>query len=215
MTDRQDLKNITKLNRFTTLPFLIDILTKRKITLLNPKTWDDHNDLDIILDYKHKAKIIGLLALCFTYKSETVHHWKAFANGESGCCIEFDGEKLLNIVSIDNRIRHKKINYLPIKNLNRQVNILDIPFTKRYPYNCEAEYRIIIEMKEDKMVHEIDIPIEIIKKITLSPQMPFSTFEAVKKTIVKLTHGTNIIINPSTLYNNEEWISNFKKRTSL
>ena len=49
----------------------------------------------------------------------------------------------------------------------------DIPFTKRWPYRCEEEYRIIVESNNDKDKHyDIDIPLDIIKRITINQQMP-------------------------------------------
>ncbi len=56
---------ITRLNRFTTLPVLLDLLERKKLVLLDPKSWDDKNDTEVILAYKKKAKIENLFALCF------------------------------------------------------------------------------------------------------------------------------------------------------
>jgi len=89
--------NITRLNRFTTLPVLLDFLERKKLVLLDPKSWDDKNDTEVILAYKEKKGIEKLFALCFTHDYETIHHWKTFANGSSGCCIEFDADKLIQI----------------------------------------------------------------------------------------------------------------------
>lgn len=49
-------KKITKLNRFTTLPVLLDLLQRQKLTLLDPKSWEDKNDSEIILEYKNKKE---------------------------------------------------------------------------------------------------------------------------------------------------------------
>ena len=85
----------TKLNRFTTLPALLDLLRRRKIVLRDPSTWEDKNDVKIILEYKRQKKIPNLFAVCFCVGGETVHHWKTYADGISGCCIEFDKKRLL------------------------------------------------------------------------------------------------------------------------
>src|SRR5690349_15189787 len=84
-----------KLNRYTTLPVLLDLLRRKKIVLLDPCAWEDRNDDEIILNYKGRKGIRGLFAVCCGTGDETVHHWKAYANGISGCCIEFNGNKLL------------------------------------------------------------------------------------------------------------------------
>ena len=206
-------KNPNKLNRFTTLPFLIDLLKTEKLVLLSPKTWEDHNDTDILLEYQNKRKIKGLLALCFTDASETIHHWKYFSNGESGCCIEFNKEKLLATLQKD-KIIHKKVSYETIKK-GKIINTEDIPFTKRFPYKCESEYRIIMELEEDLRYYAIKIPINSITKVTLSPNLPKSTFETIKEVIKSLANGYDIEINHSTLFNNEDWIEGFRKRSTV
>lgn len=202
-----------KLNRFTTLPFLIELLKTSKLVLLNPRTWEDHNDTDILLDYQEKENISGLLALCFTDQSETIHHWKAFAGGESGCCIEFNKTKLLEHLSMDKRILHKKVNYPLILKINT-VEIHDVPFTKRYPYQCEAEYRIIMKHPENVMSFSVDIKLDFITKITLSPNLPRATFDTIQDVLKTLVKGHDIPINPSSLFQNTEWINGFKKRST-
>jgi len=203
-----------KLNRFTTLPFLIDLLKTKKLILLSPKTWEDHNDTDILLDYKEKQKIVGLLALCFTDQSETIHHWKAFSSGESGCCIEFDKTKLLDILSMDKRIEHKKVNYPTIIN-SSIVSTEDIPFTKRLPYRCEQEYRIIMKHEENILFHPLDIKLDLITKITLSPNLPKPTFDTLEVVLTSLMDGVKIPINHSSLFQNKDWIEGFKKRSTV
>ncbi len=203
-----------KLNRFTTLPFLIELLKTKKLVLLNPKTWEDHNDTDILLDYKEKQNITGLLALCFTDESETIHHWKAFSSGESGCCIEFDKTKLLDHLSKDKRIEHKKVNYPTIIGSSK-VTQQDIPFTKRLPYKCENEYRVIMKHEENVMFHAVDIELDFITKITLSPNLPKPTFDTLQEVLKTLMDGHNTPINPSSLFQNSDWIEGFKKRSTV
>jgi len=203
-----------KLNRFTTLPFLLDLLKTGKLILLSPKTWEDHNDTDILMDYKDKKKIAGLLALCFTDQNETIHHWKAFSSGESGCCIEFDKNKLLALLSKDKRIEHKKVKYPTVINI-RTVATDDIPFTKRFPYKCEQEYRVIMKHEENILFHPIVIPLNLITKITLSPILPKSTFDTIKEVLQSLIGEHNIPINHSSLFENRDWIDGFKKRSTV
>jgi hypothetical protein len=72
------------LKRYTDIPALIYMLQKSEITLLDPASWDDKNDIFFLQQYKSKKELKTLLALCFTQASETFHHWKVFANGSSG-----------------------------------------------------------------------------------------------------------------------------------
>lgn len=208
-------KNTNKLNRFTTLPFLIDLLRTKKLILLNPKSWEDHNDTDILLDYKEKNSIKSLLALCFTDESETIHHWKTFSNGESGCCIEFNKTELLSLLEKDKRIDHRKVNYPLIEKADK-VATEDIPFTKRRPYECENEYRVIMKIDDlDVMFFPINIPLNCITKVTLSPRLPASAFNSIREVLLTLIGNEKLEINPSTIFKNEEWINGFKKRSTI
>ncbi|HNC85208.1 MAG TPA: hypothetical protein PK999_19310, partial [Nitrospira sp.] len=63
------------LRRYTDIPALTYLLTKQKITLLDPKSWDDSNDSHYLSLYKQRNKLKSLLALCFTQADETYHHW--------------------------------------------------------------------------------------------------------------------------------------------
>jgi len=204
---------IVKLNRYTTLPILLDYLERQRLVLLDPSlTWDDKNDTLIIEEYKKKAEIEKLFALCFSFKSETIHHWKTFANGSSGCCIEFDSRKLIDIFDKTDNIRHGIVKYMKINDSKPATFELDmIPFIKRIPYETEGEYRVIWEGKSGS-IFEIDVPIEAIKRITFSQQMPESVFETIKSLLVKNYSVLSKKIFRSTIYENKTWIKNFKEK---
>jgi len=205
--------NDNKLNRFTKLPFLIDLLKTKNLVLLSPKTWEDHNDTDILMAYMEKKNIAGLLALCFTDESETIHHWKTFSSDESGCCIEFKKTELLAILSRDKRIEHKKVEYLPVK-YSSKIKTEDIPFTKRYPYKCEQEYRIIMKHEKNILFHPIEIQLDTIRKITLSPKLPEPTFKTIEEVLKSIIGNNSIEINRSSIFENKDWIDGFKKRST-
>jgi len=203
---------IKRLNRFTTLPVLLDLLERKKLVLLDPSSWDDKNDTEVILAYKKKAKIENLFALCFTDDYETIHHWKTFSNGSSGCCIQFDAEKLFDIFKNINGLHHGKVEYKKIKELDSPTfDLMKMPFTKRQPYECEKEYRIIWEGKSDDKFFEIDIPLNTIQKITLSQQLPEQVFETIKKMLKSTFKDPEKRISRSTIYQNKKWINYFKK----
>jgi hypothetical protein len=73
-------------------------LKEKKITLLDPRSWDDSNDSYYLKLYQEKKGLQSVLALCFTRASETYHHWRIFADGSSGVCISFRRDKLLDAV---------------------------------------------------------------------------------------------------------------------
>lgn len=204
-------QSIKKLNRFTTLPVLLDLLQRKKLTLLNPELWDDKNDSAVILAYKEKKKITNLFAVCLSHGDETVHHWKTFADGTSGCVIEFDGPKLLHIVDHIAGIRHAKVSYRKLAQIESKDTVIDVdkmPFTKRWPYRCETEYRIIYETNKEDTFFEIDIPLDIIRRITISQRMPEPIYNTIKSYLKDF--GGAKKVNRSTLYENKRWIKRFK-----
>lgn len=205
---------ITKLNRFTTLPVLLDLLQRRKLTLLDPKLWDDRNDSEVILEYKKRKKLKNLFAVCLSCGDETVHHWKTFSHGISGCLIEFDAPKLFAILDKIPNLRHKKVTYKKLSEIEDKkatIDIDQIPFTKRWPYRCEEEYRIIVESTGSETFYEIDIPLEIIRRITISQQMPEPIYATIKNYLKDLKGNPDSRINRPTLYENKRWINRFKK----
>lgn len=204
---------MTKLNRFTTLPLLIDLLEHEKLVLIEPTTWDDKNDTLLIETYKKKANIDKLFVMCFTYKAETIHHWKTFANGNSGCCIEFDMKKLITVFERVPQLKHGFVKYPLIKSVDEfSIDIADIPFTKRYPYKLENEYRIIWEGKSEDSFFEIPISIDSIRKITFAQQMPESIFHSLKRMLESRYPLLKDKINHSTIYENMEWVKKFKMK---
>lgn len=207
-------ETIKKLNRFTTLPVLLDLLQRKKLTLLDPKLWDDRNDSEVILEYKARKKIKNLFAVCLSCGDETVHHWKTFSNGNSGCVIEFNAPKLFKIINKIENLRHKKVVYKKLSEIedkNTQLDIEQMPFTKRWPYRCEEEYRIIVETNSKETFFEIDIPLDIINKITISQQMPEPIYATIKNYLKDLNGNAESRISRSTLYENKRWINRFKK----
>ncbi|MCH4896469.1 hypothetical protein E0494_07135 [Marinilabiliaceae bacterium JC040] len=199
-----------KLNRFTTLPILIDLLERQKLILIEPSNWDDRNDTEILDVYKQKKKVEKLFALCFTYGDETIYHWKTFANDISGCCIEFDGQELIKIFNEKDGVSKRKIQYKTIED-SAAISIIDIPFTKRKQYDIEKEYRVIFEGTKDDFVVEIPFSLDLIKKITFGQSMPESVFKSVKKIIKSTYPDLKCKINRSTIYENRKWIENIKK----
>ncbi|MHA3789331.1 DUF2971 domain-containing protein [Flavobacterium hauense] len=204
---------ISRLNRFTTLPILLDMLERKKLTLLNPNLWEDRNDAEIINEYKSRKDIDYLFALCFSHDDETIHHWKTYSNGPSGCVIEFDPKKLFAILDEIQGIKHRKVIYKKIDDVSSKkiIELDDIPFTKRWPYRCEEEYRIIYETNDKMDFFEIDIPLSVIRKVTISQQMPKQIYETIKRHLKGTAKDPDKRISRSTLYENQRWISGFKK----
>jgi hypothetical protein len=208
------------LNRFTTLPVVLDMLMNKHLVFSNPKNWDDKNDSEILEIYKKKkysGKKAKLFALCFLKDHETIHHWKAFADGTSGCCIEFDKGKLTKLLSEYQGVRFGPVIYKRLKDLgDGSVDecVAMIPFIKRWPYRFEKEFRVVWDGITRKNNYEIPLKnFDIITRITLSQNL-----EKTDKLFIKLQNflsecvlASKIKINWSTVYENREgWIKKFE-----
>ena len=211
-------QKLGKLNRYTTLPFLLDLLRRRKIVLLDPSTWEDKNDVEAIDEYKRK-KHLKLFAVCFCAGDETIHHWRTYAEGVWGCCIEFDKDRLLASFSGKKGSRFQDVTYKKVIDLenelkNNEIILEDFPFIKRYPYRFENEFRIIWEGNTSQDSIEVGINLNSITKITISQKMPQSMRPTIEELLCSQVKKPPRI-NFSTLYRNRRWIKAFKKYSSL
>jgi hypothetical protein len=193
------------LRRYTQLPSLIYMLREKKLTLLNPSSWDDKNDSYFLEQYKSKRKLKTVLALCFSTARETYHHWNIFAGGSAGVCIQFKRDGLLEAIKGWEGVHHKEVSYLRIDE-NRRLKVKELPFTKRFPFQDESELRIIYESKaQKKSTHDVEIPLSSISRINLSPWLPELLKEHVKKTLCTIKDCSELNIARSTLISNERW----------
>jgi len=193
--------------RFTDLPSLIQILSNRELTLLDPATWDDKNDSFFLSTYKQKKNLKSVLALCFTSSRETYHHWKVFSSGPAGVCIHFERAKLDAAFEKVPGVKFKEVAYLKISSLNKEASLIDgLPFVKRYPFRPEHEHRALWESdSESKDYLNVEIDLSSITRISLSPWL----HRSLKDNIVSLLRGiegcAHIDIQRSTIVGNAEW----------
>jgi len=197
------------LNRYTDLGALIHIMETKKITLLNPSSWEDKNDVVFMEEYKKRTNSKSLLALCFSQRREMpFHHWFVFAKGSTGVCIRFNR---LNII--------EKVNYLNCPGLTfREVNYIsqnsgelsklkteDLPFSKRYGYKTEQEFRIVYRSTNTKPIFEIPIDRECIQSVTLSPWVHPSIKESVRKLVRTMGEFKDLSVLRSGLITSSRW----------
>jgi len=196
-----------RLLRYTSLPVLLDILSKQKLTLLNPASWDDRNDSYYLELYKKKKKLKTLLALCFTTRAETYHHWKVFSDGLSGVCIRFYKKKLLNDIHSVIGIKYEAVKYSLIRELkSAPPSTEQLPFLKRYPFKDEGEFRIIYRNKSNEMeTKSVSIELDCIEEIKLSPWIPDPVSDTVKSVIKDINGSSKIKASKTTLVDNEVW----------
>lgn len=211
MKFRENLDDVKILRKYTTLPVLLDILYRNKLTLLKPDSWSDRNDVKVMLHYQELYKPKLVLATCFSFGAESVYHWNAFSNGNAGCMIEINAKKFFEKLSSYQSLVCGKIKYLKINQIsNNNFHVNDLPFLKRFPYECEDEIRLVTLVEKDMPYYEIDFPLSCISAIKLSPELPKSVVESVK-CVLKEMIGSKIKINQSTLLENNKWMKNMSK----
>ncbi len=195
------------LRRYTDLATLIYLLRQRKITLLDPSSWDDSNDSHYLKTYREKKGLKSVLALCFTQASERYHHWRVFTNGSSGVRVRFKRSELLSAIRHTHSVRADRVEYLTLQELrHKTLDTDELPFLKRYPFKDEREFRIICESATKKM-HALDIPVPLscIDRLILSPWLPHALFSDIKKLLRSIPGCGTLKITRSTLISNEEW----------
>jgi hypothetical protein len=202
----QKMGNVT-LRRYTNLASTIHILKTGSLTLLDPSKWEDQGDAHFMSEYKRQARAKSVLALCFSLSGETFHHWKVFASGGDGICIEFDREALEASLRGTPSLQFRSVEYLAIKEWDeRSPGTADLPFVKRLPYEPEKEFRIVYTHGSDE-VQSLLIPIShsLITRITISPWMPKPLVNTLIATLKSLS-PTPLSVFRSTLLGNQTWM---------
>jgi hypothetical protein len=195
------------LRRYTNIPALVYLLNTKKITLLDPASWDDKNDSHYMTLYKNKLKLKCLLALCFAQSAETYHHWRVFAGGSSGVCIAFRRKAILEALESSESVRSGSVVYLKLDEIrDRKLKVDELPFLKRFAYEHENEYRVIYQSSKMQFAKlDVAIPLSCIASITLSPWIYPSLAEPIKVLLRSIDGCEGLNIFRSTLIGNEEW----------
>jgi len=103
------------------------------------------------------------------------------------------------------------VDYRKIEELNPPgIDVDMIPFTKRHPYQCEAEFRVIWEGSTDSNYYAVEIHLRMVKKITISQKMPDALFHIIQKHLMDEFEIPEKRINHSTIYENRNWIEKFR-----
>ena len=195
------------LRRYTDLPALLYMLRRKKLTLLNPGSWDDKNDSHFIELYRERKELSTVLALCFTEKGETYHHWRVFSSGSGGVCIKFHRKALLDHLSKFKGVRFGSTRYAMMGRLRNQAPALDeLPFLKRYAFRDEGEFRVIYEGANTKRdAKDLSLPLSCIAKISISPWAPETLGIAITETIKSIPDCERLQVGRSSLINNKGW----------
>lgn len=195
------------LRRYTNFPSLVYLLRNKKITLLNPQSWDDTNDSYFMSIYRRRRKLKTLLALCFTQIPETYHHWRVFAGGSSGVCIRFKRKEFLKAIKKVKGVRAKGVSYQTLADIGaKRPRLSALPFLKRAAFVDEDEFRVVFESKVDVLdTLDITIPLSCIERITLSPWLHSALSKDVKEILKSIKGCDKIDLIRSSLIGNKTW----------
>lgn len=193
------------LRRYTDLSALFYLLSERKLTLLNPQRWDDKNDSYCISRYRKEKGFKTVLALCFLKASERYHYWKVFGGGSSsGVRIKFERSALLKAAAKLPGLRHGKVKYLRLEQIDGTPDLDRLPFLKRWGFQDEKEYRLIYESDDDLPKKDIPIPPDCIVSVKLNPWLDRDLFDHIKATLKSINRRPLRVVQ-SSLINNEKW----------
>ena len=195
------------LRRYTELAPLLYLLQKQALTLLSPRSWDDRNDAHFLETYKQQGGFASVLALCFTEAPETYHHWRVFAGGSSGVCLEFDKKLLVASMTPKAGITHDRVEYKTIDELRKVLRAsVDLRFVKRNPFRDEKEFRIIyVDPTTSLEAKDVSFDRSALQRVVVNPWMPKSVYESVRDLIVGLDDWKHLKVHRTTLVDNEEW----------
>ena len=207
-------KQYKRINRFTSLPYVIDILATEQLTLTNPENWPDKNEKVTLKKYKIAKGAKQLFCLCMSDSEENIHLWSEFAPSECGCFIKFNYDKLVEFLQQQKDLVFSNMEYVKINDLPKfAIETEKLPFYKRHPFQPENEIRIIYldydGIKEP--VRKIPFDINIIESITISGHLPKPVLENVKVILQSVNESFTGKISQSTLFNNLRWKNNFDK----
>lgn len=202
-------------NRFTSIRSLYGLVESGKLFFSDPRWWSDRNDSKL-LDLYCKKKDVTIRVLCLNGDYESIAFWSDYAEGGTGCCIQFERKRIIKgleeAILNGSQIRHSKVEYLKLKEKQKFQNLQldEVPFRKRWPYRYENEYRVIREFEGygDSSVSEyleIDITRDI-TSVTLGPNINKDTQEEIKR---ELKEKGIKKINYSTVLDSKSWLGEF------
>ena len=196
------------LSRYTSIPAALDTLVHRRISLIDPNTWPDRNDREMMAAYAAAAPHRRVFAYCMAEGRETAHHWQIYADGGRGARINFDQKRLIAALADRPEVRHDSVSYVTWRDPGFLLSSDRIPFIKRQVFRYEREYRIIAttpDLPSDRLAYNIEIPLKCITSVYISGELPPHHFATLQSIIRKTPGCEQIPVRHSGLLRNENW----------
>jgi hypothetical protein len=199
----------TTLRRYSSTLAMLDTLVHRRIALLNPRSWSDQNDREVMAYFAESVSGGRVFAYCMVEGNETAHHWQVFADRGSGACIKFDRDRFLGAVADNPCVRHRAVSYVQWKDLGASTPATtNLPFIKRSVFRFEKEYRLIatppVSACSD-MTYDIEIPLSCITSVYVSGEVPEPHFQTLKGLIAAIPGCRSLKVRHSGLLKNPNW----------
>ena len=196
-----------RLYRYTNLAAVVHMLRTRTLTLLDPAAWDDRNDAAFLAEYRRKRGATAVLALCFFQERGKWHHWRGYADGMDGACIEFRADGLLSAVDVVPGVTHREVDYRTIVDAREKgLRVDDLPFVKRKAYKDEKEYRVVyVDQEQEISLRSFQIDLHCVQRVVLSPRLPKSFTTSLQRTLRAIEGCSELMVNRSTLLESEVW----------
>lgn len=195
------------LRRYTGLPALIDILVRRRLTLLSFRHWVDSNDRRALQLYQDALHYRFVGAMCLTQAPETFHHWHIFAGGDAGVCVVFDRRRLDALFSARPHFIAAPVQYVQLNEIERvdAADIHRLPFLKRYGFRDEREFRLLGYAVEAVPSMSVEIEPAIIRRVILSPFAHPSLVESTRIALRAIPGWFDLDVRHSSLTDNQSW----------
>ena len=205
------------LYRYTELPYLISMLQRKKITLTNPKNWEDKADIEVMSRYKSENFAESIYALCMAEtSSQTYHHWDVFSGkkSKSGVCIVFDYDGF-ECWAEENSIEFKNVNYIRVSDNKFGDFVKNNSIIKNKIYEDEKELRAVFcgNGKQKDFISFDVHDFSIINMIIFNPWLDQNTYMQIKDVIKNIKGCSGIEIKKSDILKNTKWVAEFKKRS--
>ena len=194
------------LRRYTSLAAALHALETKSLTLLPPDKWDDEIDRGLMAAYRRRQNLQSVLALCFSAAGETYHHWRVFAQSDSGACLTFERKRLEKSAKhagvVTKRITYKKI----ADDRAQPVTTAELPFTKRFAFRDEREVRMLFT-SADKELKFKSVPFEpgALEELILSPWTPDALVDSIRNSVQRIPGLPVVEVRKSTLFNSKYW----------
>lgn len=203
------MESAAVLRRYTSLPVLVDILVRKRLTIIGYEHWVDANDRRALELYKDKLRYGFVGAMCLTMAPETFHHWQIFAQGESGVCVVLDRLALERHLAGQPNFIAGPVEYVQLGAID-EVDASDIhrlPFLKRYGFRDEREYRVLGFAPDASGSMSIDLPPGLIRRVTFGPATHPAIVESLRIALRALPDWCGLDVGRSSLTSNERWLS--------